>query len=79
MTSFLVNEFKIDMARAAPSTGSVPEPISSNKTKDLSVAFFKIPTIFVRDAENVERLISIDWVSPISTNISSKTETLLPS
>ena len=44
------------IARAEPSIGSVPLPISSNKTKDLLVTLFKISMIFDKCEENVDKL-----------------------
>ena len=44
---------KMLIAKLAPSTGSVPEPSSSNKTKLDEVASFKISIIFTMCDENV--------------------------
>ena len=64
---------KIEIASAAPSVGSVPAHNSSNKTKDFSLACFKIDTIFVIWEEKVLKFCSILCSSPISANTSSKT------
>ena len=69
---------KIEMARLAPSCGSVPAPNSSTSTKLSLSAAAKISTIFVIWLENVDKLCSIDCSSPISAKISLKTATLLP-
>ena len=44
---------KMLIARFAPSNGSVPEPNSSTKTKEFSVAFFVISIIFNMCEEKV--------------------------
>ena len=66
------------IARAAPSTGSVPAPNSSNITKESQVTSFNIETVFVICDENVDKLCSILCSSPISANILSYTHILVP-
>ena len=63
----------MDIARAAPSVGSVPAPISSNNIRLLLSAFFRISTVLVICELKVLRLCSILCSSPISANISSNT------
>ncbi len=64
---------------AAPSTGSVPAPSSSNSTRESWSAFSKIFTVFTMWAEKVLKLCSILCSSPISAKISWNTASLLPS
>ena len=70
---------KMEIPRAAPSTGSVPAPNSSNKTREFSSASFKIFTVFTMCAEKVLRLCSILCSSPMSANTSLNTANILPS
>ena len=73
------NSSKIAIARAAPSFGSVPLPISSNnKRVDFELSFI-IPAKFLTWDEKVLRAFSILWLSPISTNILLNTEISVPS
>ena len=69
----------MEMPRAAPSTGSVPAPSSSNSTRESWSASFNIFTVLTMWAENVLRLCSILCSSPMSAKISLKTARLLPS
>ena len=64
--------FKMEMASAAPSVGSVPAQSSSNRHRLWSSAFCKMRTILVMWEENVLRLCSILCSSPISAKISWK-------
>lgn len=52
--------------KASPSFGSVPFPSSSITTKSLLEIYFKITEIVEMWALNVDKLLSIDWLSPIS-------------
>ena len=63
----------MDIARAAPSVGSVPAHNSSKRTRLLESAFLRIYTIFFIWDEKVERLCSMLCSSPISAKISLKT------
>ena len=68
----------IDRARAAPSAGSVPVPISSMSTNDNSSARATISRRFTRWAEKVERLWAIDCSSPMSAKKEWKTGSRVP-
>ena len=70
---------KILIAKLAPSSGSVPAPISSIKTKVWSSTFFIISMMPLMWDEKVLSDCSIDCSSPISAQISRKTAALLPS
>ena len=72
MAPYWCSLFKIEMASAAPSVGSVPEQSSSNRQRLLSSAFSRIFTILVMWDEKVLRLCSILCSSPISAKTSSK-------
>ena len=69
----------MEIARAAPSVGSVPAPNSSNRHREWLSAWSKIETIFVMWAEKVLRLCSILCSSPISAKTSSNTASSEPS
>ena len=62
---------KMEIARAAPSVGSVPAQSSSKRTSERSLTFFKIRMILVIWDEKVLKLCSILCSSPISANTSS--------
>ena len=66
------------MASAAPSTGSVPAPSSSNKIRLSSSACRRISTVLDMWAEKVDRLCSMDCSSPTSARIRSNTRTVEP-
>ena len=67
------------MAKAAPSLGSVPLPISSNKSKvDFPLSFI-ICAKFLTWDEKVLKAFSTLWLSPISTNILLNTAISVPS
>ena len=61
------------MAKAVPSSGSVPAPISSIRTKQCGVTWDSIRTRFVIWPENVLSDCSMLCSSPISANISANT------
>ena len=63
----------IAIARAAPSVGSVPAPISSKSIRLWVSALLRISTVLVICELKVLRLCSILCSSPISANISLKT------
>jgi hypothetical protein len=67
------------MARAAPSTGSVPAPSSSKRIRLCPSASSRILTMFTMWAEKVERLCSMLCSSPMSASTRSKTLTALRS
>ena len=67
------------VASAAPSTGSVPAPSSSKRTRHSSSASFNIDTVFTIWDENVLRLCSILCSSPMSAYTSLKILRLEPS
>ncbi len=67
----------MEIARAAPSTGSVPAPSSSIRIRLFSSAFSIIFIIFVIWAEKVESDCSMLCSSPISAKTLSKIETSL--
>ena len=69
----------MDTASAAPSTGSVPLPISSISTRLRSSARLSIFTTFTMCEEKVDRLCSMLCSSPISTYIPPKTPISEPS
>ena len=60
-------------ARAAPSAGSVPLPISSSSTSEPDPARSRIVRSTATCAEKVERLATIDWRSPMSAKTSVNT------
>ena len=63
---------RMEIARAAPSSGSVPAHNSSKRTRECGVACFRMETMFVIWEEKVLRLCSILCSSPISAYTSSK-------
>ena len=63
-------------ARAAPSTGSVPAPSSSNRIRVLSSASCKMPTMLVMWEEKVDRDWAMDCSSPMSASTRSKIRTV---
>ena len=65
------------MASAAPSTGSVPAPSSSNRIRLFSSASFSISTVLAMCAEKVDRLCSMLCSSPTSASTRSNTCTAL--
>ena len=67
----------MEIAKAAPSTGSVPEPNSSISTRLSESASSMMETMLVMCAEKVDRLCSILCSSPMSTNTFLYTEMLL--
>ena len=66
---FLRKNSRMDTASALPSSGSVPEPNSSSKTKSLGPQCLMIEITCVIWAENVLRLASILCSSPMSAKI----------
>ena len=60
------------MASASPSLGSVPEPTSSNKTRESFVAYLHTSACFFICDEKEDKEDSTDCSSPISTNTRSK-------
>ena len=62
----------MEIAKAAPSVGSVPAQSSSKRTRERSFTFFKIRIIFVMWEEKVLKLCSILCSSPMSAKTSSK-------
>ena len=72
MAPYWCSLFKIEMASAAPSVGSVPEQSSSNRQRLLSIAFFQeFFTNWSVRREGTETLLNT-LPSPISANTSSK-------
>ena len=67
------------VARAAPSTGSVPAPSSSNSTRLWLSAARKMRMILVMWAEKVDRDCSMLCSSPMSARMWRYTATRLPS
>ena len=65
--------FKIAIASAAPSVGSVPAPSSSKIHRECSSALSNMEMVFVMCAENVERFCSMLCSSPISAYTSVNT------
>ena len=65
-TSFEFRYSIMLLASAAPSSGSVPAPSSSNKTRSFFVTFSIIWAIFLMWAENVDNDRVISWCSSIS-------------
>ena len=69
VTPRILRSLRIAIARAAPSVGSVPAPISSKSTRQFSSASLRILTVLVMCDENVLKLCSILCSSPISAYI----------
>ena len=72
ISDLFANSFNKAIARALPSRGSVPDPISSNKTTDNPFLLSSESKIsFMRDIcpLKVDKFSSNDWLSPISTYI----------
>ena len=69
VTPRILRSLRIAIARAAPSVGSVPAPISSKSTRHFSSASLRILTVLVMCDENVLKLCSILCSSPISAYI----------
>src|SRR5438034_327022 len=59
-------------ARAAPSSGAVPVPISSTSTREFGVAASSMVFKFSMWAEKVDKSAAIDCSSPMSTRTRSK-------
>ena len=74
-----LRKVRIEMPRAAPSTGSVPAPSSSKSTSESWSAWLSILTVLTIWAEKVLKLCSILCSSPMSAKTSLKTASLLPS
>ena len=68
VTPRILRSLRIAIARAAPSVGSVPAPISSKSTRQFSSASLRILTVLVMCDENVLKLCSILCSSPISAS-----------
>ena len=60
---------------APPSAGAVPAPTSSSKTSDGNPRWRSIATILAMCPENVDRLVVIDWSSPMSAKMLRQTGT----
>ncbi len=63
-----VSVFKTAVARAPPSAGSVPLPISSSSTSEPAPARSSMSRSWATWAEKVDRLAAMDWRSPMSAN-----------
>ena len=73
------NSSNIAIAKADPSFGSVPLPISSNNNSVDFVLSLIISARFFTWDENVLNAFSTLWLSPISTNNFLNTENSVPS
>ena len=69
----LSSSLRIASAIAPPAAGSVPEPNSSISTRVFSSALESISFMLPRKELYVLRSLSMDWSSPMSTMILSKT------
>ena len=70
MAPYWCSLFKIEMASAAPSVGSVPEQSSSNRQRLLSSAFSRIFTILVMwRREGTETLLNTLLIAYIRKDI----------
>ena len=72
-------KFNMAIARAAPSSGSVPAPSSSKRQSDSLSHLFNISTIFAICEEKVDRDCSMLCSSPMSAYISRNKPSFEPS
>jgi hypothetical protein len=74
----LQNVRRREMASADPSTGSVPLPSSSNKTRLSGPAVSRMTLTRAMWPENVDKLCSRDWLSPRSASTFENTAICTP-